>query len=56
VLKKVAIRLGAPNYPGDVMLMTGKVTKKADGEIEVSLTGANSMGDHVVGTVTLVLP
>jgi acyl dehydratase len=56
VLKKVSIRLGAPNYPGDVMLMTGKVTKKADGEIEVSLTGANSMGDHVVGTVTLVLP
>jgi len=56
VLKKVAIRLGAPNYPGDVMLMTGKVTKKADGEVEVSLKGANSTGDHVVGTVTLVLP
>ena len=56
VLKKVAIRLGAPNYPGDTMLMTGTVTKKADGEVEVSLRGANSMGDHVVGTVTLVLP
>ena len=55
-LKKVAIRLGAPNYPGDTMVMTGKVTKKADGEVEVSLKGANSLGDHVVGTVTLVLP
>ena len=55
-LKKVAIRLGAPNYPGDTMLMTGTVTKKSDGEVEVSLKGANSLGDHVVGTVTLVLP
>jgi len=55
-LKKVAIRLGAPNYPGDTMVMTGKVTRKADGEVEVSLKGANSLGDHVVGTVTLVLP
>ena len=55
-LKKVAIRLGAPNYPGDTMLMTGKVTKKSDGQVEVSLKGANSLGDHVVGTVTLVLP
>ena len=55
-LKKVAIRLGAPNYPGDTMLMTGRVTKKSDGEVEVSLKGANSVGDHVVGTVTLVLP
>ncbi|MBV8559969.1 MAG: MaoC family dehydratase [Acidimicrobiia bacterium] len=55
-LKKVAIRLGAPNYPGDTMVMTGKVTRKADGEVDVSLKGANSLGDHVVGTVTLVLP
>jgi acyl dehydratase len=56
VLKKVAIRLGAPNYPDDTMRMTGKVTKKGDGEVEVSLKGTNSLGDHVTGTVTLVLP
>ena len=56
ILQKVAIRLGAPNYPDDTMLMTGQVTKKADGVVEVSLKGTNSLGDHVVGTVTLVLP
>ena len=56
VLKKVAIRLGAPNYPGDTMRMTGQVTKKAESEIEVTLKGTNSLGDHVTGTVTLVLP
>ena len=28
ILKSVKIRLGAPNYPGDTMTMTGSVTKK----------------------------
>ena len=56
VFKSTKIRLGAPNYPGDTMTMTGQVTKKEDGLVEVSLKGSNSRGDHVVGTVTLELP
>jgi acyl dehydratase len=58
VLKKVAIRLGAPNYPGDTMTMTGKVTAKDDetGVVEVAVRGANRRGDHVTGTVSLILP
>ena len=56
ILTNVSIRLGAPNYPGDTMTMTGQVTKKEDGLVEVSLKGSNSRGDHVVGTVTLELP
>jgi 3-oxo-4,17-pregnadiene-20-carboxyl-CoA hydratase beta subunit len=56
LLKSVKIRLGAPNYPGDTMTMTGSVTGKADGVVEVTLKGSNSLGDHVSGTVTLVLP
>jgi acyl dehydratase len=56
VLKKVAIRLGAPNYPGDTMRITGRVTTKDAGAVEVEIRGANSLGDHVVGTVTLELP
>lgn len=56
LLKSVKIRLGAPNYPGDTMSMTGQVTKKDDGQIEVSLKGSNSLGDHVIGTVVLELP
>jgi acyl dehydratase len=56
ILKKVSIRLGAPNYPYDTMTLTGKVTaKNDDGTIEVEIRGANSLGDHVTGTVTLVL-
>jgi acyl dehydratase len=56
LFKSVKIRLGAPNYPGDTMSMTGQVTKKEDGQVEVSLKGSNSLGDHVVGTVVLELP
>ena len=56
LLKSVKIRLGAPNYPGDTMSMTGAVTKKEDGVVEVSLKGSNSLGDHVIGTVVLELP
>jgi hypothetical protein len=56
LLRSVKIRLGAPNYPGDTMVMTGSVTKKADGLIELAVRGANSLGDHVTGTVELELP
>ncbi len=56
VLKAVRIRLGAPNYPGDTMTITGQVTKKEDGVVEIALRGANSLGDHVTGTVQLELP
>ncbi|HEX4540431.1 MAG TPA: MaoC family dehydratase [Acidimicrobiales bacterium] len=60
VLERVKIRLGAPNYPGDTMVMTGTVTAKQEvdgkGVVEVAVKGANSLGDHVSGTVRLALP
>lgn len=52
-LKKVAIRLGAPNYPGDTMTMTGSVTEVNGDEVTVGVKGSNKLGDHVVGTVVL---
>jgi acyl dehydratase len=54
-IRKVAIRLGAPNYPGDTMTMSGSVTAKEDGVVEVAVRGANSRGDHVTGTVEVAL-
>jgi acyl dehydratase len=60
ILKKVAIRLGAPNYPGDTMVLTGSVIAKAveagQGVIDVAVRGANGLGDHVTGTVRVQLP
>ena len=64
VLEKVAIRLGAPNYPDDTMTLSGRVTERdapggrADGRaaVTVSVRGRNGRGDHVTGTVRLALP
>jgi len=56
MLKAVAIRLGAPNYPGDTMRLTGTVTQKDADEVTVEIHGTNAIGEHVSGTVRLVLP
>ncbi|WP_405485031.1 MaoC/PaaZ C-terminal domain-containing protein [Streptomyces sp. NBC_00009] len=72
VLRKVAIRLGAPNYPGDTMVLTGTVieaeAEAEDGDgsggesagrgatVVVRIAGANGLGTHVTGTVTVTLP
>ncbi|MFJ7882835.1 MaoC family dehydratase [Pseudomonas sp. NPDC096917] len=52
------IKLGAPNYPGDCMTFNGAVTGQdaATRTVEITLSGKNSMGNHVTGTVALVLP
>ncbi|MFF2790416.1 MaoC family dehydratase [Streptomyces sp. NPDC058049] len=71
VLRKVAIRLGAPNYPGDTMTLTGTVTAVSGAAvsgttvsgttvsgttIEIRVVGANGIGHHVTGTVTAEVP
>lgn len=52
------IKLGAPNYPGDTMTFTGEVAERdeATRSVVVSFKGKNSMGNHVTGTVAVVLP
>ncbi|AYG81643.1 hypothetical protein DWB77_03806 [Streptomyces hundungensis] len=55
-LRSVRIRLGVPNYPGDLMTLTGTVTA-VDGEVaEVRVVGANRLGHHVTGTVRVAVP
>jgi acyl dehydratase len=56
VLRKVAIRLGSPNHPGDVMRLNGRVTAVEGDDIELSIHGVNEAGEHVSGTVRLTLP
>ena len=57
ILKKVSIRLGAPNYPGDAMVMSGEVVGKNDTDksVELKVTGGNAIGDHVKGNVVVLL-
>ena len=58
VIKRVAIKLGAPNLPGDTMKMTGAVIEKdeASGTVVVEVAGKNAWGSHVTGTVSVALP
>jgi 3-oxo-4,17-pregnadiene-20-carboxyl-CoA hydratase beta subunit len=55
VLRKVAIRLGAPNHPGDTMVLTGTVEEVEGDTATVRVVGTNGIGRHVTGTVTLTL-
>jgi len=57
-LKKVAIRLGTPNTPGDTMQIRGEVTAvdPESGTVDVAVAAKNAWGDHATGTVTVALP
>ncbi len=60
VVKRASIRLGVPNYAGDTLTLSGTVSgteDTADGQlVSVQVRGTNSMGDHVTGSVTVLLP
>jgi uncharacterized protein len=59
-VRRIAIRLGVPNFAGDTMRLTGRVTAarpcEPGGEADVEVVGRNRLGDHVTGTVTVALP
>jgi len=60
VVQRAAIRLGVPNYAGDTLSLTGVVDEveavEAGTRVVVRVRGANSLGDHVTGTVQVLLP
>ena len=58
LLKKISIRLGAPNYPGDRMTITGEITAidSASGLVTVDVKGKNRLGYHITGTAEVALP
>jgi hypothetical protein len=57
-IRKVAIKLGGPNLPGDTMKLRGRVARldAASGDVEVEVVAKNAWGDHATGTVTVSLP
>jgi len=60
MIKKLAIRLGVPVFPGHTLTYTGEVTSVAEeGDeqvVEVALRAVNELGEHVSGTAVLTLP
>lgn len=51
----VEIKLGAPNFVGDTMVLTGRVAKVEGSRVDVAVSGRNSIGEHVTATVMLDL-
>nr|WP_131810934.1 MaoC family dehydratase [Mycolicibacterium monacense] len=54
-IKSIGLRLGVPWYAYDTITFTGEVTAVDDGVATVKVVGANSLGNHVIATATLVL-
>ncbi len=60
MVRKIAIRLGAPAVPDQPLRFSGQVTRThEEGDecvIEVAVRAANELGDHATGTVVVSLP
>jgi len=56
--RAIRVRLGAPNYPGDTMTLSGVVQSSdlTTGSVTVAFRGRNALGDHASGTAELMLP
>jgi len=58
-IKKIQFNLGAPNFPGDTMIMSGEVIEISQaGEhslAHVKFKGKNGMGNHVSGVAVVQL-
>ncbi|MCB0930185.1 MAG: MaoC family dehydratase [Mycobacterium sp.] len=54
-IKSIKLRLGVPWYAYDTVIFRGEVTAVDANLVTVKVTGANSLGDHVVATATLTL-
>jgi len=60
MIRKIAIRLGAPAVPGQPLRFSGQVSKAShEGDecvFEVAVRAANELGDHLTGSVIVSLP
>ncbi|MFC4001036.1 MaoC family dehydratase [Prauserella oleivorans] len=52
----IKIRLGVPCYAGDTLTFTGRVTARDGDELEIAVSATDSLGEHVTGTVRVVVP
>jgi acyl dehydratase len=59
-LISLQFRLGAPNYPGDQMILSGSISEvqqTGDGQqMSIDFTGRNSAGIHIKGAAVVSVP
>lgn len=60
MVKRLAIRLGVPMFPGSTLLYTGRVTARQErdkeGIVQVEFRAVNDLGEHLRGTAEVGLP
>ena len=55
-VQSIAIRLGVPCYAYDTLVFTGEVVARDGEDVTVAVVGRGALGDHVTGTVQIVVP
>ena len=55
-VRRIRIRLGVPNHPGDTMRITGEVAAVDGDVVEVNVRGDNALGTHLSGVVAVEIP
>jgi hypothetical protein len=56
LIRSIKIRLGVPCYAYDTLTFTGRVVSRAGNDVVVAVSGVDSLGEHVAGTVEVTLP
>ncbi|MEU4250092.1 MaoC family dehydratase [Amycolatopsis sp. NPDC026612] len=56
LIRSIKIRLGVPCYAYDTLTFTGRVVSADGHDVVVSVSGVDSLGEHVAGTVEVTLP
>lgn len=56
LIKSIGLRLGVPWYAYDTVTFSGEVTAIDGALVTVKVLGRNSLGDHVIATVTFEVP
>jgi hypothetical protein len=56
LIRSIKIRLGVPCYAYDTLTFTGRVISCEGRDAVVTVSGVDSLGEHVAGTVEVTLP
>jgi acyl dehydratase len=56
LVRRIKLRLGVPNYPGDTLRLRGTVDRVENDQVTVSITASNDLGDHCIAEVTVQFP
>lgn len=55
LIRSIGLRLGVPWYAYDTVAFSGEVIAVEDDLVTVKVLGRNSLGNHVIATVTLTV-